>query len=218
MVLSGQTSEFSNYVSSSAFKVIGYDNVSGFIKSNGTVDTSTYLRTSGGPNSKLTGDLITNKAVTFRNLTSPSTNLIIGYNEGWKDSINMGKKNNQSFVGVAHQKLIELLNYKCKLVGIKLTTVNESYTSKCDGLALEPVKKQEVYSGRRKKRGLFNSSVGKLINADVNGSINIMRKVIGDSYVKNKIIDSGLLFNPVKIKNLFEINSKSLLINLNKNE
>ena len=145
-------------------------------------------------------------------------NLIIGYNEGWKDSINMGKKNNQSFVGVAHQKLIELLNYKCKLVGIKLTTVNESYTSKCDGLALEPVKKQEIYSGRRKKRGLFNSSVGKLINADVNGSINIMRKVIGDSYVKSRIIDSGLLFNPVKIKNLFEINFKSLLINLNKNE
>ena len=80
VVLSGQTSEFSNYVSSSAFKVIGYDNVSGFIKSNGTVDTSTYLRTSGGPNSKLTGDLISNKNVTFKNLIAPSTNLIMGYN------------------------------------------------------------------------------------------------------------------------------------------
>lgn len=129
-------------------------------------------------------------------------NLIIGYNKNWKDSISIGKKNNQSFVSVPHLKLIQMLQYKCELVGIKVILNEESYTSKCDSLANESICKHNTYLGKRKHRGLFQSSIGKLINADVNGAFNIMRKVVGDSYV-NKIINKGFGYNPVKIKSLF---------------
>lgn len=56
----------------------------------------------------------------------------------------------------------------------------------------------DVYLGKRKKRGLFQSSIGKLLNADINGAIGIGRKVFGDFYV-SKIIDSGFAFNPVRV-------------------
>ena len=85
-----------------------------------------------------------------------------------------------------------------KDLGIEVITHEESYTSKIDHLAFEPLKKQESYLGKRKKRGLFQSSIGKLINADINGSIGIARKVVGDSFI-GKIIDSGFVFNPVRI-------------------
>lgn len=141
--------------------------------------------------------------------------LIIGYNKNWKDSISLGRKTNQKFVQIPYLRLIEYLKYKCEMVGINLITTEESYTSKCDSLSLEEIKKQENYKGKRIKRGLFKSGVNKLINADINGAINIMRKVVDDSLL-NKIINSGLLFNPIKIRNLFEINLNSLLINNNK--
>ena len=85
------------------------------------------------------------------------------------------------------------------MAGIKLVVHEESYSSKCDSLTLEPVKKHESYSGKRIKRGLFQSSCGKLINADVNGSLNILRKVVGDSDLINRIIDSGWLFQPLRV-------------------
>ena len=125
-------------------------------------------------------------------------NLVIGLNKGWKQNINLGKKTNQKFVEIPFSKLVDKISYKCKLVGISFQTHEESYTSKVDHLAFEPLKKQEVYLGKRKKRGLFQSSVNKLLNADVNGAIGIGRKVFGDSYV-SKIIDSGLAFNPVRV-------------------
>jgi IS605 OrfB family transposase len=124
--------------------------------------------------------------------------IIIGKNKQWKNRINIGKKNNQKFVELPHAKLIQKINYKAKLVGIKVVETEESYTSKCDALALEPIKKQEKYLGKRVKRGLFQSNVGKVINADINGAINIARKVIDDSLVK-KIVNSGLVFNPKTI-------------------
>ena len=64
---------------------------------------------------------------------------------------------------------------------------------------LEPIQKHEVYFGKRIKRGLFQSSCGKLINADVNGSLNILRKVVGESDLIKKIIDSGWLFQPFRV-------------------
>jgi transposase len=100
------------------------------------------------------------------------------------------------------------------MVGIRLTLTEESYTSKCDSLSLEKVCKHESYLGDRIKRGLFQSGTGKLLNADVNGGVNIMRKVVDDSYV-SKIINRGLLFNPIKVDNLFTINSKLLLKKFN---
>jgi putative transposase len=101
-------------------------------------------------------------------------NLIIGYNKNWKDSISLGRKNNQSFVHIPYLKLMSYLKYKCKSVGINLIENEESYTSKCDSLSLEKIGKHDSYSGRRIKRGLFQSSIRRLINADVNGSLNIL--------------------------------------------
>lgn len=132
------------------------------------------------------------------------TKLIVGYNKGWKQEVNMGKKNNQKFTQIPFARLISYLEYKCELAGIEIVTHEESYTSKCDSLAFEAIGKHENYLGKRKKRGLYQSSTGKLINADVNGALNIMRKVVDDSsnYVQ-RIIDRGLLFNPVRIKSVF---------------
>jgi putative transposase len=113
----------------------------------------------------------------------------------------IGSFNNQKFTCIPHRNVLDFLAYKSELVGIKFVASEESYTSKCDSLALEPIKKHKKYLGCRKHRGLFQSSVGKLINADVNGAVNILRKVIGDSsgFIR-EIIDSEVLFNPVKIR------------------
>ena len=86
------------------------------------------------------------------------------------------------------------------MVGIKLIITEESYTSKCDSLCLETIEQHEKYSGKRIKRGLFQSSIEKLINADVNGSLNILRKVVGDSEIISKIINRGWLFQPIRVK------------------
>ena len=124
--------------------------------------------------------------------------LVVGLNKGWKQEINLGKKTNQKFVEIPFSRLIDKISYKCKLVGISFYLSEESYTSKVDHLAFEGLEKHDVYLGRRKKRGLFQSSIGKLINADINGAIGIGRKVFGDSYV-SRIIDSGLAFNPIRV-------------------
>lgn len=117
--------------------------------------------------------------------------IVIGQNRGWKQEINLGKRINQKFVEIPFSDLINKISYKAKLIGINLITHEESYTSKIDHMAFEPLKKQDAYLGKRKRRGLFQSSIGKLINADINGAIGIGRKVFGDSYV-SRIIDSGL--------------------------
>ena len=129
--------------------------------------------------------------------------IVVGYNRGWKDSIQIGKRNNQTFVQIPYETLIGYLRYKCEMNGIRLIETEESYTSKCDSLAMETIEKHDVYQGTRIRRGLYPSSVGKLINADVNGALNIIRKVFNDS--AKRIIDRGLLFNPVKLNDLWHL-------------
>ena len=87
-----------------------------------------------------------------------------------------------------------MLEYKCKLKGINLILTEEGYTSKCSFVDNEMLSKHEIYLGKRVKRGLFKSNSGKTINADVNGSFNIMRKVVHDF----KWVE-GLSVNPMKI-------------------
>lgn len=106
--------------------------------------------------------------------------LVVSYNEEWKQNISLGRRNNQSFVGIPFYTFIKQLEYKCKLEGINVIFTEESYTSKCSFLDSEPLRKHDNYAGKRIKRGLFKSAKGKLINADLNGSLNILRKVIGD--------------------------------------
>ena len=108
------------------------------------------------------------------------SNIIIGYNKEWKQDINIGKRNNQNFVNLPHYKIIYMLEYKSKLEGINFIQNEESYTSKCSALDLESLNKQENYMGKRVKRGLFVSSNGIKINADLNGALNILRKVAPD--------------------------------------
>jgi putative transposase len=124
-------------------------------------------------------------------------NLVIGYNKEWKNGINLGRKTNQTFVSIPYTRFIDMIKYKCTLEGINVIINEESYTSKCSALDLEPVKKQEVYLGRRIKRGLFKTSNGILINSDINGALNIGRKVFGDDYFNPA--NRGFVLNPVKI-------------------
>ena len=111
--------------------------------------------------------------------------LIIGHNQEWKQKIGLGKRNNQNFVCVPYKKLIEMLSYKAKMVGIKVIITEESYTSASSFIDndLIPVykkgeKNQVTFSGKRIKRGLYRTASIGLINADVNGSLNIMKKAV----------------------------------------
>lgn len=129
--------------------------------------------------------------------------LVVGYNAGWKQKSDMGKKNNQKFVQMPFARLADYLRYKCEMIGIEFIIHEESYTSKCDALALEPIGKHETCLGRRVKRGLFRSSTGKVINADQNGALNILRKVVGDSEF-SRIVGSGHSLCPIRYRNPFQ--------------
>ncbi len=122
--------------------------------------------------------------------------IIIGHNPNWKQEIELGRRNNQNFVSVPFKSYIDMIQYKAELLGIKTTITEESYTSKVDHLAGESLEKHESYSGRRIKRGLFKSAIGKKINADINGAVGIMRKVVPN--VIDKIIKGieGVVVHP----------------------
>ena len=122
--------------------------------------------------------------------------LVIGKNDGWKQAIGLGKRTNQNFVFIPHARFIEMLQYKAELVGIRVIVSEESYTSKCSFLDLEPIGKQEVYAGKRIKRGLFRASTGRCLNADVNGAYNILRKVVPDAF-SNGI--AGVVVHPARM-------------------
>jgi len=125
--------------------------------------------------------------------------IFIGHNEKWKQNSNMGKKNNQNFVSIPFNMLIDQIKYKASRYGIEVILVEESYTSKVDHLALESLEHHETYSGSRIKRGLFRSSTGKILNSDINGAIGILRKgnAIGDGDLKS-LSDRGDVVSPVR--------------------
>ena len=115
--------------------------------------------------------------------------LIIGKNDGWKNGIEMGKKNNQQFCFIPHAKLISMLTYKAELVGIKVQLTEESYTSQASLLDLDEIpvyapsrEEKPRFSGKRIKRGLYRASDGQLINADINGAGNVIRKVAPNAF------------------------------------
>ena len=120
--------------------------------------------------------------------------LVLGYNEDFQRNSNIGSINNQNFVNIPYGKLRDKLIYLCKLYGIEFKLQEESYTSKAsffDGDEI-PVydkenQKEYKFSGKRIKRGLYQTSTGKLINADCNGALNILRK--------SKVVDLSILYN-----------------------
>jgi IS605 OrfB family transposase len=120
--------------------------------------------------------------------------IVIGYNTGWKDKVGFGRRLNRKFYEIPYRKLLNKLKDLLEPLNIKLTIREESYTSKCDALSLEEVKKHDTYMGKRIKRGLYSSKQSLLVNADVNGAINILRK----EYSWIKMFNKKLL-NPVRI-------------------
>ena len=124
-------------------------------------------------------------------------NVVIGYNKEWKQGINIGRVNNQNFVQIPYYKLLNMLTYKCEIEGIPVIVTEESYTSKCSFLDDEDICKHEEYVGKRIKRGLYKASDGRLINADVNGALNILKKVIGKfEYDSIKVCSTPLVVTP----------------------
>jgi putative transposase len=121
--------------------------------------------------------------------------LVIGRNLKWKQRINMGSSNNQKFLTIPHTKFYQMLTYKAQLVGIKVVFQEESYTSRCSFLDLEPIGKSANYTGRRIQRGLFRSVNGQHINADVNAAYNIIRKAVPDAFADGI---EGVAVRPVR--------------------
>ena len=127
--------------------------------------------------------------------------LVIGLNKGWKQDCNVGKVNNQKFVGIPHTVLIEQIKCKCYALGINVIVREESYTSKASALDNDfiPTHGDDVipkFSGRRVKRGLYKSPQG-LINADINSALNILRKETGEAL--NVLACRGCMFQPVLV-------------------
>ncbi|WP_292366538.1 MULTISPECIES: RNA-guided endonuclease InsQ/TnpB family protein [unclassified Methanoculleus] len=124
--------------------------------------------------------------------------------DGIKDKINHGKRGNQNFVQIPFHKFRQKLKSKCEVLGVRFDdTHSEAYTSQVDALALDPIRKPPYGRTRRVKRGLYQSATGTLINADVNGALNHLRKVAGDSVVA-RIISSGRVNRPVRIRAAFQ--------------
>ncbi|WP_292730883.1 transposase, partial [Methanoculleus sp.] len=124
--------------------------------------------------------------------------------DGIKDKIRHGRRGNQNFVQVPYHKFRQKLKSKCEMYGIRFDdSHSEAYTSQVDALALDPIRKPPYGRKRRVKRGLYRSALGTLINADVNGALNHLRKVAGDSVVP-RIIGRGRVNRPVRIRTSFE--------------
>ena len=110
--------------------------------------------------------------------------IVIGYNKDWKQEVNIGKQNNQTFVSIPFLTFVNYISYKAKLNGIEVIKTEESYTSGTSYLDRELPIKENYNKNRRIHRGLFKSNSGIFLNSDVNGSYQILKKVIGDYFVK----------------------------------
>ena len=109
--------------------------------------------------------------------------LIIGHNKNWKDRINIGKVNNQNFVSIPFSKIIDIIKYKAEEHGIQCIEQEESYTSKASFLDNDSVpvfdkdkNQKHHFSGKRITRNLYKTKNNQIIDADLNGALNIMKK------------------------------------------
>ncbi len=118
--------------------------------------------------------------------------IIIGYNKTWKHKIQIGKRNNQNFVQIPFSKLVSQIKYKSELIGIDIFLMPEHYTSRCSFLDNESINKHETYKGKRICRSLYKSHEGIMINADVNGAYNILKKAVPKAISADGIEGVGL--------------------------
>lgn len=132
-------------------------------------------------------------------------NLVIGYNETLQQNANLGKSNNQNFVNIPVGNIKEKLEYLCELNNIKFYKQEESYTSKASFFDNDEIPKYNpnapktyTFSGKRVKRGLYKTATNKMINADINGALNILKK---SSVVDLSVLySSGEVATPVRIR------------------
>ena len=110
-------------------------------------------------------------------------NIVLGYNNDFQRNSNVGSINNQNFVNIPHSKLRDKLEYLSKLYGIEFKLQEESYTSKASFFDRDEIpiynkdnSQEYIFSGKRIKRGLYQTKQGYLLNADCNGALNILRK------------------------------------------
>lgn len=130
--------------------------------------------------------------------------IVIGKNKGWKSNIEMRKNDKQNFINIPYNLFISILTYKANEKGILLIEQEESYTSKASFLDNDEIptygeeETKYKFSGRRISRGLYKTRKGIIINADVNGSLNIIRKSFKEAFDK---IDLGyILKSPMVLK------------------
>lgn len=140
--------------------------------------------------------------------------VVVGYNPTIKQNVNLGTRNNQNFVQIPHHLFRLKLKSLCERVGLAYVEQEESYTSKASALDGDPLPVYNAdnpqtpkFSGKRVKRGLYRTASGKLVNADANGALNILRKHLSLSKAKeNQFLRriSGCLIQP------FRLNLKNL--------
>ena len=122
--------------------------------------------------------------------------VFIGKNVGWKQEVALGKKTNQTFVNIPYNTFISQLTYKCKLRGIEVIEQEESYTSKASFVDQDEVpvygeiEERSQFSGKRISRGLYKTKNGFILNADINGSYNILVKGLATI---GKVVDRVLV-------------------------
>jgi len=122
--------------------------------------------------------------------------IVIGKNKGWKQKSEMSKRINQSFIQIPYNRLIEMIQYKAEEYGISVVLTEESYTSGTSFLDNESPIKENYRKERRVHRGLFQSNTEKLINADVNGSLQILKKVFPNAYANGV---EGVALHPIVV-------------------
>jgi len=130
-------------------------------------------------------------------LSCGANTIIIGKNKNWKQKSKMSKKINQKFIQIPMAILIEMVQYKAGNIGLNVILIEESYTSGTSFLDNELPIKEKYNKDRRIYRGLFISNIGKRINADINGALQIMRKVFPNMRYHNGIEDIGLY--PIRV-------------------
>ena len=138
----------------------------------------------------------TSKSVIYKAIENNVGKIVIGKLKDIKQDMNY----NKSFVQIPTQRLVELITYKAKLQGIEIKLQEEAYTSGCSAIDLEPITKKYYNKSRRITRGLFKSGYG-ILNADINGSLNILRKAekcIPD--LVNTMRDKGNWTHPQRIR------------------
>jgi IS605 OrfB family transposase len=133
--------------------------------------------------------------------------IVVGYNAGWKQECDIGKRNNQQFVQIPFQKLIAAIENKCIKEGIRFKKQEESYTSKASFLDKDTIpawskddKTNYCFSGKRVARGLYQSKEGRCIHADINGALNTLRKSYVVEFDENLRVKTPILLEVQKRK------------------